>query len=197
MREKIANIKSIGSVRYYATKARDPEKCEAILSLLWDEEPRVARNAAWIMTHFSRRRKMELRNRQNDFIDLAMSTGNSGLRRLLLNVIEVQGIREEDLRTDFLDFCLTHMMAPEEPPGVQSLCMKLAFAQCLFYPELLHEYRETLLIMQQGFAISMVGLRKRMLKKVDKALEPKKPKKKKEKKKKSPNHQITKSSLNH
>ena len=54
----------------------------------------------------------------------------------------------ELMRTDFLDFCLLHMHMPEEPPGVQSLCMKLAHRMCLPYPELLHEFYETLSLMQ-------------------------------------------------
>lgn len=178
MREKLANIKAIGSVKYYAGKARYPEFCDKIISLIYDEDPRVARNAAWVMTHFSQRLKKDLRCRQNEFIDLIINTDeNPGLRRLLLNVVEFQGIEEEDLRTDFLDFCLEHMRMPEEPPGIQALCMKLAFVQCKFYPELMHEFKETLLIMQNGYATSMVGLRKRMLKKVE-IFEKPKPKKK-------------------
>lgn len=164
-REKFLNIKSIGTVRYLAAKARDPEYCEEILRLLYDEDPHVSRNAAWVMTHFSKKLKEALRFRQSEFIDIIMKTDNSGLKRLLLNIVEHQGVREEDLRTDFLDYCLGHMLAVEEPPGIQSLCMKLSFAQCLFYPELLHEFRETLLIMQNGYAVSLVGLRKKMLKK--------------------------------
>lgn len=182
MREKIQNLKSIATVRYLAGKAREPEVCDSIVSLLYDEDPRVARNAAWVMTHFSQKLRRQLTDRQNEFIDLLMKTDNSGLRRLLLNIVEFQGIRQEDMRTDFLDFCLSHMISVEEPPGIQSLCMKLSFAQCLYYPELMHEFYETLLIMQQGYAVSMQGLRKKMIKKAEKALQPPVKKKKKRKK---------------
>lgn len=52
-------------------------------------------------------------------------------------------LREEDLRTDFLDFCLNHMIDPEEYPGIQSLCMKLAYRMAQFYPELMEELLRT------------------------------------------------------
>ena len=55
---------------------------------------------------------------------------------------------EEDLRTDFLDFCFEHMMDVEEFPGIQSVCMKLAFRMCKFYPELMDELKRTLEAME-------------------------------------------------
>ena len=183
MREKYRNLKSKGTVKYYASKARDSEYCEMVLSFLKDEDPRVARNAAWVMTHFSQRLRRELRCRQNEFIDIILSSDdNQGLRRMLLSVVEFQGIAEEDLRTDFLDFCLEHLKMPGEAPGIQALCRKLSFQQCKYFPELMHEFKETVLLMQDGYAISMMSLRTRMLKKIEKFEKPKKPKVKKSKK---------------
>ncbi len=186
MREKFKKLKSIGTVKYYGGKAKDPEFCEMVISFLKDEDPHVARNAAWVMTHFSQKLRKELRSRQNEFIDIIMSTDdNPGLRRLLLNVVEFQGIAEQDLRTDFLDFCLEHMCMPEEAPGIQALCMKLSFEQCKYFPELMHEFKEILLIMQNGYAISMTGLRKKMLARIEKFEKPKVKKKASAKKRKT------------
>ena len=55
---------------------------------------------------------------------------------------------EDDLRTDFLDFCFQHMMDIEEYPGIQSVCMKLAFRMCSFYPELMDELKRTIEAME-------------------------------------------------
>ena len=55
---------------------------------------------------------------------------------------------EDDLRTDFLDFCFEHMIDVEEFPGIQSVCMKLAFRMCKFYPELMDELKRTLEAME-------------------------------------------------
>lgn len=120
--------------------------CALLLPLLYDEDSRVARNAAWVLTHkpITQIRTLPY----NDLIDLIMATPDTSLRRLTLNLVEKQEITEESMRTDFLDFCLLHMHLPDEPPGVQSLCMKLAHRMCLPYPELLHEFYETLSLMQ-------------------------------------------------
>ena len=88
-----------------------------------------------------------------------MQTDNSSVRRLSLNVIERLWVgerssemrlelAEEDLRTDFLDFCFEHMMDVEEFPGIQSVCMKLAFRMCKCYPELMDELKRTLKAME-------------------------------------------------
>ena len=120
--------------------------CSLLLPRLYDEDIRVARNAAWVLTHkpVSQIRTLPY----NGLIDLTMATPDTSLRRLTLNLVEKQEITEEAMRTDFLDFCLLHMHMPEEPPGVQALCMKLAHRMCLPYPELMHEFYETLSLMQ-------------------------------------------------
>ena len=121
--------------------------CSLLLPCLAEEEDiRVARNAAWVLTHKS---PTEIRTLPQDgLIDLSLATPDTSLRRLTLCLVERQGIAAEEVRTDFLDFCLLHMRLPQEPPGVQALCMKLAYSMCSPYPELLHEFQETLSLMQ-------------------------------------------------
>lgn len=121
--------------------------CSLLLPCLAEEEDiRVARNAAWVLTHKS---PTEIRTLPQDgLIDLSLATPDTSLRRLTLCLVERQGIAAEEVRTDFLDFCLLHMRLPQEPPGVQALCMKLAYSMCSPYPELLHEFQETLNLMQ-------------------------------------------------
>lgn len=117
-----------------------------LFDCLNDADDRVVRNAAWALTHkpLSDIRMLP----QNDLIDLALSTPNDALRRLTLNLLEKQEMREEDLRTDFLDFCLHHAVMIDEHPGIQMLCLKLAHRMCQFYPELQHEFAETLSMVQ-------------------------------------------------
>ena len=91
----------------------------------FSEDYRVARSALWGLTKASKEESSQLQVILNEFIDQAMQTDNSSVRRLSLNVIERLQIAEEDLRTDFLDFCFEHMMDVEEYPGIQSVCMKL------------------------------------------------------------------------
>lgn len=103
----------------------------------------VARNMLWGLTKATNAELSQLQPMLHELIDLAMSHENSSVRRLSLNVIERLQMEEEDLRTDFLDFCLDHMTLIEEYPGIQTLCMKLAYRMCKFYPELMDEMKRT------------------------------------------------------
>ena len=111
---------------------------------VFDEDYRVARSALWGLTKASDNELSELQLLMNELIDLAMKTENSSVRRLTLNVIERLKMKEEELRTDFLDFCLEHLLNVEEFPGIQAVCAKLAFRMCKFYPELMDELIRTL-----------------------------------------------------
>lgn|SRR5574344_557823 len=113
-----------------------------------NEDYQVARNALWGLTKTTNKELSQLQIILDDLIDLAMQTDNSSVRRLSLNLIERLKMEEEDLRTDFLDFCLEHMSSIEEYPGIQSLCMKLAFRICKFYPELMDELKRTIEAME-------------------------------------------------
>lgn len=110
----------------------------------FDSDARVARDALWGLTQATNEELSALQVILNDLIDQAMKTDNSSVRRLTLNIIERLKIDEDDLRTDFLDFCFNHMLNLEEPSGIQSICMKLACRMCRFYPELKDELRRTL-----------------------------------------------------
>lgn len=135
---------SLGGVEIRALAREVP--CSLLLPCLAEEDIRVARNAAWVLTHKS---PTEIRTLPQDgLIDLSLTTPDRSLRRLTLCLVERQGIAAEEVRTDFLDFCLLHMRLPQEPPGVQALCMKLAHSMCSPYPDLVREFQETLSIMQ-------------------------------------------------
>ena len=110
----------------------------------FSDDYRVARSALWGLTKASKEELSQLQAIFNELIDLAMQTPNSSVRRLTLNVIERLEMNEDNLRTDFLDFCFEHMVSIEEFPGIQSVCMKLAFRLCKFYPELMDELKRTL-----------------------------------------------------
>ena len=117
----------------------------------FSQDYRVARSALWGLTKASKDELTQLQVILNEFIDQAMQTENSSVRRLSLNIIERLELYEDDLRTDFLDFCFDHMMDVEEYPGIQSVCMKLAFRMCKFYPELMGELKRTLESMELDY----------------------------------------------
>ena len=131
---------------------------------VFDSDYRVARSALWGLTKATNGELSELQVILNELIEQAMQTENSSVRRLTLNIIERLKMNEDDLRTDFLDFCLEHMVSIEEYSGIQTLCMKLAYRMCSFYPELMDELKRTLEAMEIDYYKPAVKcLRKRIL----------------------------------
>ena len=79
----------------------------------FSEDYHVARSALWGLTKACKEELPQLQVILNVFIDQAMQTDNSSVRRLSLNIVERLNMSEDDLRTDFLDFCFEHMMNVE------------------------------------------------------------------------------------
>jgi Zn finger protein HypA/HybF involved in hydrogenase expression len=131
---------------------------------VFDSDYRVSRSALWGLTKATDEELSALQNLLKELIDQAMQTENSSVRRLTLNIIKRLEMNEVDLRTDFLDFCFEHMVSIEEFPGIQTLCMKLAYCMCTFYPELMDELKRTLEAMEIDYYKPAVKcLRKRIL----------------------------------
>lgn len=128
------------------------------------EDYHVARSALWALTKGTDEELSALQPMLQEFIDLAMTTENSSVRRLSLNLIERLKMREEDLQSDFLDFCLEHALDVEEFPGIQSICIKLAFRMSQFYPELMDELKRTLEAMRiEYYKPAVKSIRERIL----------------------------------
>lgn len=150
-------------------QARTEFKAEGVFlgfaqQYVFDSDYRVARSALWGLTKATNKELSELQAILNELINQAMHTDNSSVRRLSLNIIERLKMNKEDLRTDFLDFCFEHMVGIEEYSGIQTLCMKLAYRMCTFYPELMDELKRTLEAMEIDYYKPAIKcLRKRIL----------------------------------
>ena len=62
----------------------------------------------------------------------------------MLNLLLRQPYTKEDIRTDFIDFCLMRLTDPKLPYAIRAQCIKLAYEQMKYWPELLKELRQTL-----------------------------------------------------
>lgn len=125
---------------------------------------RVARIALWTLTKATDDELAQLNDILNEFIDLAMQTDNPSVRRLSLNIIERLKMDEDDLRTDFLDFCMAKMTDVGEFSAIQAVSMKLAYRMCRFYPELMDELTRILDTMETGFyKPAVISTRRRIL----------------------------------
>ena len=131
---------------------------------VFDKDFKVARSALWGLTKAKDQELLTLQPLLNELIDQAMLTDNSSVRRLTLNIIERLEMGEDDMRTDFLDFCFEHAVRGDEFPGVQTLCMKLAYRMSKPYPELMNELRRLLETMEiEYYKPAVKGIRSKIL----------------------------------
>lgn len=151
-REQLKGRYSEGdALAIYNEMKKTGEWLSFLKTYLHDEDYHVARNALWGLTKASDKELSALQPMLHELIDKALNEDNSSVRRLSMNIIVRLKMEEDDLRTDFLDFCLDHMQNPEEYPGIQSLCLKLAYKMCTFYPELMDELKRTLTAMEPAY----------------------------------------------
>lgn len=117
------------------------DRKESLYQLIFDKDARVSYNALWVFTHFDQINNKWLYNKHDDLIDVVMEEVHEGKKRLMLTLLLRQPFDKDCIRTDFLDFCFNRIMSASEAYAIRALCMKLAYKQCRYYPELLEELR--------------------------------------------------------
>ena len=117
---------------------------EQLYKLTLDSDRRVATNALWVFTHFSAVDNEWLYAKHDQLIDRCLNEKDATKLRLMLNLLLSQPYTEEDIRTDFIDFCLARITDARAPYAIRAQCIKLAYEQMRHWPELLDELRQTL-----------------------------------------------------
>ena len=139
----------VGDIKVMAQEAhRDKEYRDGLFEAMLNGEGKEASNAAWALTHLPDSDNKYIDEYRDALVQLALSTPEVPLRRLSMALLERLEWSIDDVRTDLLDFCLERMVQGDEPYGVRSLCMKLAYYQCCHYQELKEELRQTLLLIE-------------------------------------------------
>ena len=117
---------------------------EKLYQLTLDANRRVAVNALWVFTYFAAVEMEWLYAKHDQLIDRCLNEKDATKLRLMLNLLLRQPFDEEHIRTDFIDYCLMRLTDPKSPYAVRALCIKLAYEQMRYWPELLNELRQTL-----------------------------------------------------
>ena len=139
----------IDDIKALAKKAHDDASVrEELFATAMHAVGKEASNAAWALTHLPVADNKYIDAHRDALVQLAVSTPEVPVRRLAMALLERLEWGIDDVRTDLLDFCLEHMVRNDEPYGVRSLCMKLAYQQCRHYPELREELRQCLLLIE-------------------------------------------------
>ena len=144
-----AMVMHVEDIKALAQRAHDnARERERLFRTMLCGEGKEASNAAWTLTHLPVSDNGFINEHREELVQLAVNTPEVPLRRLSMALLERLEWDVDDVRTDLLDFCLEHMVLGDEPYGVRSLCMKLAYYQCRHYPELKEELRQTLMLIE-------------------------------------------------
>lgn len=117
---------------------------EKLYQLTLDDDRRVAVNALWTFTHFAAADNEWLYAKHDQLIERAITEQDVTKLRLILTLLLRQPFDEEDIRTDFIDFCLARITDARASYAIRAQCIKLAYEQMKYWPELLNELRQTL-----------------------------------------------------
>ena len=138
-----------------------------LYQLIFDEDERVATNALWVFTHFDMQNNEWLYAKHDDLIDRVLVEKNETKRRLILQLLLRQPFEEESLRSDFIDFCITKITACSQPYAIRCYCMKLAYEQMKYYPELLTELKTAIdMLEQEPLSPGLISAKKQVMKKI-------------------------------
>lgn len=171
LREKLSKqlrLKDIHRIVDICRVDSDNISKEELYALISDDDNHIAYNALWIFTHFSTSEIEWLVPKRDELIDKLLSTRHIGCQRLILTILDKQITLKENIRTDYLDFCLSNINSTK-PYGIRSLCLKQAFNQCRLFPELMIELKHEIEMMMYGeLSPGLLAARKNILKRIEK-----------------------------
>ena len=141
---------------------------EAMFTLMKQaDNPRVAYNAAWVLSHLSQEdKRIYLLPHYGELVDMATSAGLCFRRGLILAILADLPANEPNGK--LLDFCLIHLADSKESDGSRSVMIKLAARMCKPYPELCKELMLCLDMMPQDSSPSIAAAKRNALKLIQK-----------------------------
>lgn len=174
MRNQLMNRLSVNDIYSLCLQTQDKENnClkEELYQLTFDENDRVSFNALWALSHFDEANNLWLFQKHDNLIDRVLVEKNETKRRLMLHLLLRQPFEEESLRSDFIDFCIAKITACSQPYAIRCYCMKLAYEQMKYYPELLEELRMALdMLEQEVLSPGMLSAKRQIMKKIKRSL---------------------------
>ena len=174
MRNQLINRLGINDIYSLCLQTQGKENnClkEELYQLTFDENERVAFNALWALSHFDEANNPWLFQKHDDLIDRVLLEKSMTKLRLMLSLLIRQPFEEATLRSDFIDYCIAKITACSYPYAIRAYCMKLAYEQMKYYPELLTELKAALdMLEQEALSPGLASAKRQVMKKIKKAL---------------------------
>lgn len=171
MRQKLSHKLALSDILHISLlmqgKENDSRK-EELYRLTFDKDERVAVNALWVFTHFDSINNEWLYTKHDDLIDRVLIEPTVTKRRLMLTLLLRQPFEEDSLRSDFIDFCVSKITACAQPYAIRALCIKLAYGQMKYYPELIAELKLSLdMLEQEALSPGLMSAKRQIMKKIN------------------------------
>lgn len=170
LQDKI-NMNDINKICIMTQGKENDHRKEELYQLTFDENERVAFNALWALSHFDEANNPWLFQKHDDLIDRILLEKSMTKLRLMLSLLIRQPFEEATLRSDFIDYCIAKITACSYPYAIRAYCMKLAYEQMKYYPELLTELKAALdMLEQEALSPGLASAKRQVMKKIKKAL---------------------------
>lgn len=124
--------------------ASSPELRKDLPALIESTDRRTSVNALWMLTQLPRKEAEWLQSLRDYFIDLLLRETDATRKRILMQLLRNLRYDKEDMRADFLDFCLSKINSESEPYAIRSYSIYCAWKMCRHFPELRSELSELL-----------------------------------------------------
>ena len=129
--------------------SKNPLNREKLLNLAFCEDEKVSSNALWCLTHLRKNDSQSLQSMQNSFIDALLHETNTARKRMLLQLLRDQEYAKDNIRVDFLDYCMTKINSETEPYAIRCFSLYIAIKMCRYYPELISELEERISLLRR------------------------------------------------
>lgn len=143
------SLRNVKEICLLAQGESDNAVKDELYRLSLDADHRVAVNALWVFTHFTKEENSWLYAKHDELIDRAIIETDVTKRRLLMTLLLCQPFVEDEVRTCFIDFCLSKITASSQPYAIRALAIKLAYEQMRYWPELIDELLAVLDMLRQ------------------------------------------------
>lgn len=100
------------------------------------------------MTHLPQSDAECVASLRNEMIDMLLAEADTSKKRMLLQLLRAQEYCADDIRTDFLDYCLSKINSECESYSVRCFSIYAAYKMCRHFPELIAELERHLDMMQ-------------------------------------------------
>ncbi len=115
---------------------------EKLFTIAFSNDDKISANAIWCLTHLRKSDSEWLQSKQDCLIDALLSEDDTAKKRMLLQLLREQKYSKENIRVDFLDFCLSKINSECEPYAIRCFSLYISIKMCKYFPELISELEE-------------------------------------------------------